>query len=277
MYLCYVDESGDLGAVSDPPKPNDQPVFLMTALVMDATILRGVTTDFLSLKARFFPNLNYPSTLFPDKILGEVKGSDLRHSLLQGSARQRSHATGFLDHIVGVLERNAIRLMSRLWVKKPGDPFNGTAVYTSSLQALTQSFDAFLEEQDSEGFCIVDGRNKPKNVNASHSIFTRKFATAAPGYSRLLELPAFGHSDNHAMIQICDLISSALIYPVATHAYCTGHVANVHVQPAAQSLRTRYGQKLRDLQYRHFDGQKWRGGITVSDRIGSKGASVMFR
>lgn len=277
MFACYVDESGDLGAVSAPPKPNDQPVFLMTALLTPVACLGPVTTEFLSIKARFFPNLNYPSALFPDKILGEIKGSDVRHNALQGNARQKSHAIGFLDQIVGLLERHQMKLMSRVWVKRPGDGFNGTSVYTSSLQALTHSFDVFLQENDTVGFCIVDGRNKPKNVNASHSIFTKKFGAAAPSYGRLLELPTFGHSDNHALIQICDLVASSLLYPIACFAYCTGHVANVHVQPNANDLRTRYGQKIRDLQFRHYDGAKWRGGVTVSDAISGQHAGAMFR
>ena len=87
--------------------------------------------------------------------------------------------------------------------------------------------------------------------SVSHSIFTRKFSLAAPGYQHLVELPTFGHSENHAGLQVCDIVCSALLYPIACFAYCTGQVNNVHVQPRAANMRRRYGQRLKALQYRY--------------------------
>ena len=73
---------------------------------------------------------------------------------------------------------------------------------------------------------MAHSRNNGKNLRVSHSIFTQKFG-AVPKYERLVELPTFGHSDNHAGLQLCDIVCSALLNPIACFAYCAGHVNNV--------------------------------------------------
>ena len=72
---------------------------------------------------------------------------------------------------------------------------------------------------------------------------------------------------------------SALLFPIACFAYCTGHVNNVHVQPRAADLRYRYGEQLKELQYRYRNPQTHRheGGIVVSDAIAQRNGSLMFR
>ena len=59
-----------------------------------------------------------------------------------------------------------------------------------------------------------------------------------------------------------------------------GHVNNVHVQPrGAAALRHRYGEQLKELQYRYHNPQADRheGGIVVSDAIARLNGSFMFR
>ena len=120
-------------------------------------------------------------------------------------------------------------------------------------------------------------RSKSKNLRVSHSIFTQKFS-ATPNYERLVELPTFGHSDNHAGLQICDIVCSGLLYPIACYAYCAGHVNNVHVQSGASRLRTRYGRQLKELQHRYYDVEKRRhvGGVVVSDYLDQRSGALMF-
>lgn len=109
--------------------------------------------------------------------------------------------------------------------------------------------------------------------------FMRVAYPANRSYAQILELPTFGHSDNHAGLQVCDLICSAPLYPIACYAYRTGHVANVHVQPGAVALVQRYGQTIRGLQYRYLDAAtgRYRGGLVVSDAIQQRNATLMFR
>ena len=280
MYICYIDESGDLGALPSTPSPtgNDQPVFLLSGLFIDVTRLETLTNSFLALKFQFFPGLAYPSTNHLDRIIPEIKGADVRRAMLRGNRNASRHAYGFLDKVLRLLEDNNVRLVTRVWIKTAGDPFDGTAVYTSSVQAICSYVDQFLTERNDLGFCIADSRSKFKNLNVSHSVFTRKFQSSTDFYSRIVELPTFGHSDNHAGLQLCDLVSSALLYPIACESYCTGAVANVHVQPSAAYIKAFFGTRLKNLQYRYQEpgNGRYKGGIVVSDPSG-RNASLMFR
>ena len=147
------------------------------------------------------------------------------------------------------------------------------------MQGICAYFDHYLTHIDDTGICIADSRNKLKNVRVSHSIFTQKFRSTERNYRRLAELPTFGHSENHAGLQICDLVCSALLYPIACFAYCTGYVNNIHVQPRAANLRRRYGDRLKALQYRYRNPLTYRyeGGVVVADAIGQQNGSLMFR
>lgn len=264
----------------NPPQPNDQPVLAIGGLFVDLAHLASLTRDFLNLKYRFFPRLPYPSTLTLDRILPEVKGAEIRKNVLRGTRRQHSHAISFLDRILGLLRRYDIRMVGRIWVKGIGGPFDATPVYTSSIQDICSYFDHYLNQNNSDaGVCIADSRNKFGNVRVSHSIFTKKFSAASPDFHALAELPTFGHSENHAGLQISDIVCSALLYPIACFAYCTGHVQNVHVQQKGLILRDRYGETLKDLQYQYKHpktGFNW-GGIVVYDAIGRRSSSLMFR
>ncbi|MCW5230093.1 hypothetical protein D8B34_20285 [Verminephrobacter eiseniae] len=115
---------------------------------------------------------------------------------------------------------------------------------------VCSSFDNFLTAIDRFGFRVADSRDHLKSVNVAHSIFTQKFRASCAVYARTLELPAFGHGENHALLQVCDIISSALIDPIATLVCCTGQVANVHVPPGAAHLRQRFAAVPKDLPQR---------------------------
>ena len=275
LHLCFIDEAGDLGVLGDPPALNDQPVLVIAGLFVDAARLESLTHEYLNLKVRFYPDLNYSSTRRLDRILPEIKGADLRKHATRGNARNNRRAIGLLDRLMSLLRRHEVRLVARIWVKAPGSQFEGTAVYTSSIQGLCTYFEHYLKERDSNGLCIADSRTKSKNLRVSHSIFTQKFRTV-PNYERLVELPTFGHSNNHAGLQICDIVCSGLLYPIACFAYCTGHVNNVHVQPGASRLRSRYGQQLKELQHRYQYGDRYVGGVTVADHLNRRSGALMF-
>ncbi|MEZ5823330.1 MAG: DUF3800 domain-containing protein [Geminicoccaceae bacterium] len=281
MHILYVDESGDLGAMPAIPDPkgNDQPVFVIGGLIIDANKLESVTQDFLNLKGHWFPGLDYPSDRHLDKILPEIKGSDLRKKAIRSRSRNvRRQAIGFLDHLIRLLQRHDVRLVARIWIKGLGEPFIGQSVYTSSIQGLLAYFDHFLTLHDTFGFCIADSRDYEKNVNVAHSIFTQKYQLTTSIHGRLLDLPTFAHSQNHAGIQMCDIICSAVLYPVAAEVYCSGVVENVHVQPMAASLRQRFGPALKAMQHRYQEPSgRWVGGVMVADALRQRNGSGMFQ
>lgn len=274
--VFYVDEAGCLGALPAPASPI-QPVFTLAGVMLKRERLAEFTLDWLHLKERFFPNLRARNASFLDWIMVEIKGSELRKQVRQGSRDARRHALGFMDNFLTLLERNEARLLGRVYVKPIGAAFNGRSVYTSAVQSLATDFQRYLETVNREGLMILDSRNKPKNTNVSHSVFTQKFRAAGDAYSRLAEMPMFGHSDNHAGIQAADLICSGFLFPMAVYAYCQGRVRNLHVHLPYYRIRDRYGARLKAMQFRYQDAKQWwRGGITVSDGIGHQRGSVLF-
>jgi Protein of unknown function (DUF3800) len=232
---------------------------------------------FLKLKMRFYPRLMGDTGHMLDKIKAEIKGADVRRAVRLPHKKVRRHALGFIDGFMDLLEKYECRIVGRVWVKGIGKPIDSLAIYTSSVQAVCATYQNLLQREDDTGLVIADSRTKSQNAQVAHSIFTQKFKLSGDCYERILEMPSYGHSENHAGLQMADLLCSALLYPIATHAYCTGHVTSVHVQPEHDVLRARYGDRLRRLQYRFHDAHgKMRGGITVSDGIGQKPGGLMF-
>ena len=91
-------------------------------------------------------------------------------------------------------------------------------------------------------------------------------------------MPVFGHSQNHAGLQLADLLASALLFPMATYCYCSVHVQNVHVDAGFGDLVTRYGERLKAMQHRYHDDRGRRiGGLTVSDPVGRSPGGILFR
>ena len=60
MYIAYMDDAGDLGAVANPPQHNDQPVFALTLLFVNQTRLAALVPEFLQAKRNFLPG-THPS------------------------------------------------------------------------------------------------------------------------------------------------------------------------------------------------------------------------
>lgn len=276
MRICYVDEAGCTGMLPVASSPI-QPIFIIVGLVVEQKNLQHLTTDFLNLKRRFFPNLLPSTTRNLDWVLKEIKGSELRKHVRGNSRRKRRQSLGFIDKLVDLLEAHGVQIFGRLWVKGIGDPFDGTPIYTSSMQSICETFQCLLASSNHNGFVIADSRNKPMNTNVSHSIFTKKFRAVGDEYPNILEMVTFGHSENHVGIQLCDLVCSSLLFPMATYSYCLGHVSNIHVDQAYAILKARYGSKIKALQYRYQDPSgRWRGGITVSDAISQRSGGHLF-
>lgn len=280
VKICYIDESGDLGTlpVAENPDGNHQPVLAIGGIFVDHECLYDLTHDFIGLKYRYYPHLNYETDKYLDRIIPEIKGADLRRNAMRGGHRVQRHAIGFLDRIVDLFFKYDIRIVGRIWVKVPGEPFNGKAVYTSSIQSIYTYFDNYLKERGDFGFCVADSRDYMKNINVSHSVFTQKFRALHPLYGNIVEMPCFGHSNNLAGLQLCDILCSAFLFPIASYVYCADVVHNVHVQPAALDLRERYGHRLRELQHRFTNSAGFNmGGIVVSDPLQKKNAIAMFK
>ncbi len=278
MKVCYVDESGCLGSLPSSTSPV-QPVLVLTGLFLDHESLHDLTREFLDLKGKFFPNRFRNGGHYLDRILTEIKGADLRKDAASNRRREWRQAITFLDRFLGLLESHDARIVSRIWVKGVAVQFNGQAAYAYSIQTICSHFQRYLEASDEIGFVVADSRCPHQNQNVSHSIFTQKFRSSGDSYGRVVEMPMFGDSKNHAGIQIAGLLTSAILQPMAINAYCDGIINSDHVRSGYARIRQRYNVRLKSLQYRYFDKElsKWAGGITVNDALQKRSALAIFR
>lgn len=277
MYLCYVDEAGCTGSLPSPSSPI-QPVLLVIGLIIPQENITPITHDFLNFKQQFFRGLGTPSQDYLDWMLNEVKGADLRKLVKKTNRNSQRFAFRVMDHLLTLLERYDAKYIGRVWIKNTGAAFNGRAVYTCSIQHIANGFQALLSNNNRRGFIVADSRDKARNATVSHSIFTQKFKANGDPYNSILEMPVFGHSDNHAGLQLTDLIVSSILYPIATTVYCSGYVTDkTHHHPNYLLIKDRFGKRLKNLQYRYKNvNDKWCGGLKVSDPLGHRNASYMF-
>jgi hypothetical protein len=274
--VCYVDEAGCTGVLPTATSPI-QPVLVIIGLAIDESRVRNMTFDFLNLKRRYFPGKTPTGGRLLDWQLVEIKGSELRKRVAEGGASRKRHALGFLGKTIELVENHRGVFFGRVWIKGIGTAIDGTAIYTFSMQDICKSFQHCLQSQSKHGIVIADSRTKAQNSGVSHSLFTQKFQVAGDTFPNLREMVVFGHSDNHAGLQVVDTIASGIVCPMAIHAYCTGHVNNLHIRPGYSRLRDRFCTRLRNLQYRYQIAGRYRGGLTVSDQIAQRPGGELFR
>lgn len=276
MRICYVDEAGCTGALQSPVS-EVQPVFVLCGVDVPQESIHRITHEYLHLKQRFYPHLAPRGATYLEWILTEIKGAELRRGAADPGRNKRRHALGFLHETLSLLEAEGARISGRVWVKAIGQPVNGRSVYTFSLQYICRCLNAQMEAAGDTGLLVCDSRNKALNSLASFSVFTQKFKATGDTIPRVSEMPVFGHSENHAGVQIADVVCSALLFPLAVHAYCRGTVNNIHVRDYSY-LRDRFTERLDALQYRYPDGPagKLTGGVIVDDKIGHRSRTEMF-
>ncbi len=280
MYICYVDEAGDTGQFYFDRK-DSQPAFVLSGLILPYVTLRQYTEAFIALKMKYFPDKCNGTR--HNAVLAELKGSDLRQVFTKKNEQNKRHTLGFLNGLVALIGEHRGKIIGRIHIKKPDTPSKPAAIYTSSMQNICSSFQKFLQARENLGAVICDSRDYNQNNQTSHAIFTQMYKYGGDAYPNIVDMPTFGDSRNHAGIQTADLISSALLFPMAMHAYCIGHgLRNTHVQPKYRVLRETFWSKLAQLQYRydiaHLDkSTKRSGGINVSDKLGRKHGSYLFK
>lgn len=275
MFFCYVDESGDSGTLN-PGNATDTPAFVVLGLIIAQANLHSITHEFLGLKRQFFPNLTDSEYPLND-ILAEVKGENIRKLIRTGGRRNFSHSIGFLDKIISLLQRHQVFLIGKGLIKGVGIHNSDAGFYGAAIQHIWRHFQAFLSVKNCPGMIIADSRRKNQNSYVAHSIFTQFFGTSHQNYPNMLELPTYAHSQNHAMIQIADIVCSAVIYPMLMDAYCS-EINNVHASPKYVSLRARYKDAIKDIQYRYLGMGCWFGGILIKDATDlGRHTSLLFK
>ena len=277
MYVCYIDEAGCTGEL-DGPGSAVQPAFVLNGVFVPARRLESLTRGWIQLKQVYFPNRLPHGSSIHDWMIAEVKGSDIRRMARGSTRNERRFAHQVVGSALNLLERNGASVVGRVFVKPIPGAFDGTAVYTSSVQFVCRSFQLFLQQNDDVGIVIADSRNKGKNTNVAHSIFTQRYAAAGDPYDRIIEMPTFGHSDNHAGLQLADIFCSTLLFPIAVQR-CASHVLTdqTHCSPHYERLVDRFGGRLQELQFRFRDATGyWHGGVSLTDRVSHRPSTVLF-
>jgi hypothetical protein len=268
VQIAYVDDAGDVQTVV-AANTQVSPVLAFGGVVLRGETLPQLTRDFLALKRHFFGGRMTSPHLLSDALV-EIKGAELRR-MVRYNHRKRRLALQFFHALLGLLEANGARIFGRVWVKRFGVALDGRAVNTFSIQSMCQTFQHLLEHTGDDGLMIIDSSTPGLNALVSHSIFTQRFRAAGDQYARLIEMPTFGHSQNHAGLQIADNLMSGLIAPMANVSYCLGHITGVHVHARYNEIKSRFAGRLKLLQHRYQDDAGcWRGGLTVSDPVGLK-------
>jgi hypothetical protein len=278
VSVCYIDEAGCTGIIPSAIS-SIQPALVISALIVDFDKIKHLTTEFLQLKLKYFPGHFSAVRHDLEALRMEIKGADIRHDLRFGKHAKIQQRQKFLDDLFSLLEAIDAKLLSKIWIKGIGQPFDGRAVYTSTTQWMARLFQEYLYGNGHGGIVIGDFRDPRSNSHIAHSVFTQKYKKKRGGdaFPNLIEAPTFGISDNHAGLQITDLLTSAIIYPIATHLYCTGYVRNCHVNPADATIHARYKNRLKRLQYSPKIKGAIRHGIEVSDRHAAKTSFEIFR
>lgn len=262
MKICYVDEAGCLGSLPSHDSPI-QPLFVLAGVVIDSGSLKTVTHHFIHLKKRFYKTSMEVGTHL-DMIMREVKGSNIRNDVRSGNRRMSRHSLMFLQELLALLKSMNVVVLGKMFIKGIGCPFNGTSVYTSAIQDICRHFQHYLASTNDTGLIVADSRRKAQNANVSHSVFTQKFG-ASDSLSNMLEMPLFGHSENHAGIQLADLLCSAILFPMGTYSFCSGIVTSVHVDSNFREIKRMAGGSVEALQYCYSQNSSRRGGIVVSN------------
>jgi Protein of unknown function (DUF3800) len=278
ISICYIDEAGCTGMLPSATSAI-QPALVISALIIDLVKVPEVTNNFIKLKVKYFPGQFSRLKHDLDALMVEIKGADVRADLRRGPKQKIQQRQKFLDDVFALLDNSGAKLVSRIWIKGIGQPFNGRAIYTTTAQRMAALFQNYLKEKGHYGAMIGDFREPRANSYISHSVFTQKYKRGFRGdaFPNLIEVPTFGISDNHAGLQLTDLLTSAIIWPIATYLYCTGFVRSVHVNSNDRHIHSRFRNSLKRIQYAPKIKGAIQHGITVNDPHAGKSSYEIFR
>ncbi|WP_040064941.1 DUF3800 domain-containing protein [Pseudomonas batumici] len=268
MHICYIDESGDSQQIRSGVD-DKQPMLIVAGLFVDAQYISRITDEFICLKRQFYPKLFKNERHALNVLLREIKGSELRSDIRRHPVTDPmvEHHFKFIDGVLRICKTHNIKLVARVWVKRYGHALEDRSIYTITAQNIAKRFQHFLIDQASRGMIIADFRDPARNRYVAHSIFTQKHKLGKGGdsYPSIEEAAVFGISDNHACLQIADLICSTILYPIAGRTVCAGSFNNVHTHANYDAIVQRYSRRINAMQYHCAENGKRRWGITVED------------
>jgi hypothetical protein len=273
MHICYIDESGDSQQIRSDID-DKQPMLIVAGLFVDAQKISNITDEFIHLKRKFYPGHFKVERHALNVLLKEIKGSDLRSDIRKHPANHQivEHHFKFIDGVLNICKTNGVKMVARVWVKAYGQALSDQSVYTITAQQIAKRFEYFLVDSESRGMIIADFRDPARNRYVAHSIFTQKHKLGRGGdaYPSIEETSVFGISNNHACLQIADLICSTILYPIAGRTVCSSAFNNTHTHANYDAIVQRYSRRIKAMQYHCSENGNKRWGITVNDPHGGR-------
>jgi Protein of unknown function (DUF3800) len=273
VYILYFDESGDLGPFVENSPSNMQPIFALGGVVVPQANVTELTSRLMALKRKHY-GLSYPKNEKYELLRNEIKGKDIRRELRKKGGHARAQLL-FIDDLLATLKSLDCHLLASIYVKGLESPFDGKAVYTTAVQKQVDLFQKYLTIQDSMGLVIADSRYNHLNSDVSHAVLTQQNSRYAVN-SRLVESPVFGNSENHAGLQVADIIVSALIVPIALATYRQDDAQRSFNYDFDHAIKLRYATKLKKLQLAVKLQIGTRFGFYVNDSVNDWEAIRMF-
>lgn len=240
--ICYLDESGDEQPLT---APGQSKIFAIGGFLVSTDSADALLMDFLRLKQRTFSQLARPGVRLSDLITHEVKGAQLRRDLREGTRWSVHTAMSFLDQFLTLLEKHGAKLVGQNYVKS--DSSLSRYAYSMSVQQMIRRVDKSYGSRRTKMLVVMDSRTKSKNTPTVRHLATQKFKSGSSDYQRLIETPVFGHSDAHPLIQIADIVVSALLVPLAEATFFSPELAPHHGYTRAKSI---FANRLDALQLR---------------------------
>jgi hypothetical protein len=226
-----------------------------------------ITQNFLALKRKYFPRKFSASQHDLDDLLIEIKGAEDLRKPIRNRGQKAAAELKFIDETLKLLDLFGVKIFARIWIKGIGKPFVGRSVYTTTIDHMFRTFNLYAFSNNATGIAIADFRNPSLNSTISHTILTRKMKATGDEFPHVLEVPVFGHSENHAILQIADTVCSAILYPISMNVFCKGHVKNGHVHARDAFFKTRYSKRVKNLQFFSLISGSKHGSISVHDGI----------
>lgn len=227
------------------------------------------------MKKQFNPTLRHENVELSEVIAFEMKGSNLRADMRSSSRKRRRRAFGVVEKTLEILQQHGASILADVRVK--GQRPMNRWVYSQSITWLARTFDAELAARNDVGLMILDSRTKSKNVPSVNGVTTQRYRASGSDLRHLVESPVFGHSDAHVLLQIADILVSAVLFPCACAAYCLCLLDNVHPSSQYTDVRERFGERLLELEcHRVVDGRR-HGSVRVEDAMNRQPTIALFR
>jgi len=238
-WVFYVDESGNCEGHQNPIQNGQTPLFVLTAVALPLSQWRKYSNHYVALKHKFFKkeisNSSKPPTQY------EVKGNYLCAPRNAASRRNKL----FLCKVIELLDQYNGKVFTEIFIKNSERPTPAHSLYTMGIQNLSQRFDYFLEENNGQGFIIVDNRMSKINSKVTHSYLSYLFGNEfGRQIERIAEPLLFGDSRITCGLQIVDNISAG-IYGYHYFKYCS-HIGNTLDYSHVEKF---YWPKLKTIEY----------------------------